>query len=300
MTPEAQPMSSAPAAAAPTTTSAPASGSPGLTTSSPQSVPSTGGTGATAAQPSDWTSGLDEETRGWVQLKGFKDPATVVGSYRNLEKLQGVPASRLVKLPESLDDAQAMGEVYGRLGRPDKPDGYGFKAPEGDNGDFTNWAQQNFYEAGLSTKQGQALMAKYGEFATQMQKAQADAQTAKTVEGQAALKKEWGMAHDQNQKVAARGARLAGVDSNTIDSIERAIGYEKTIKLFHGIGSKTGEDTFVGGGDNGFSAMTPGQAQAKITELRSDPGFGKRYLSGDASAKAEMDRLHRMAYPEQP
>ena len=33
----------------------------------------------------DWTTGLNEDTRGFVQNRGFKDPGMVLDSYRNME-----------------------------------------------------------------------------------------------------------------------------------------------------------------------------------------------------------------------
>ena len=78
-------------------------------------------TPAAPAAPADWTAGLPEEMKGYVQNKGFKDPSAVVESYRNFEKLMGVPQDRMIKLPEKAEDKAAWDSIYNRLGRPEKP-----------------------------------------------------------------------------------------------------------------------------------------------------------------------------------
>src|SRR5690606_18358521 len=96
-----------------TTAAAPAAAT--TTTTTPAAPAATTTTQTTAT---DWTSGFSDDLKGFVQNKGFKDPASVLDSYRNLEKLMGTPKERLLRLPENMDDANAMGEIYTRLGRP--------------------------------------------------------------------------------------------------------------------------------------------------------------------------------------
>src|SRR3990167_3081868 len=79
-----------------------------------------------------WTDGLPQETLGFVEKKGWKGNADVITSYQNLEKLQGVPAERIIKLPEKLEGTE-MDVIYNRLGRPEKPDGYKIPVPEGED-----------------------------------------------------------------------------------------------------------------------------------------------------------------------
>jgi len=79
--------------------------------------PGAGGAGG------EWYAGIaDEGLRGYVQTKGFKDPGALAESYRNLEKLQGVPQERLLKLPpgESVDielQWTNQGNTHGPLDR---------------------------------------------------------------------------------------------------------------------------------------------------------------------------------------
>jgi hypothetical protein len=112
------------------------------------------------------------------------------------------------------------------------------------------------------------------------------------------LKSEWGGAFDQNVNVAKRAAQEFGVDAATIDKMESAMGFSGVMKFFNTIGSKLGEHAFVdGSGGEGFNgAMTPNAAQSRIRQLQNDGDFVKKYIAGNVDARAEMERLHKMAY----
>lgn len=263
-------------------------------------APPAGGTPPPAAQPAgtpaDWMGGLSPEMKGFAENKGFKEPAHVLESYRNLEKAFGVPKERLLTLPENMDDAKAMGEIYGRLGRPDKPEGYKIPTPEGVAPEFSKWASGKFHELGLTTKQGEALASAWNERLTAQQQQQVAAMTAAAEQQVSTLKTKWGAAHEQNTKVASGAARAFGVDGETLDKLESVLGYQKTMEFFHGIGSKLGEDQFIDGGrgDNKFGLMTPDGAQAKIETLMSDGEWTKRYLAGGLAERQEMEHLQKM------
>lgn len=272
----------APAAATTTTPAAPAA------------------TATPAATTTDWTSGFNDEVKGFVQNKGFKDPASVIDSYRNLEKLMGTPKERLLRLPENMDDATAMGEIYTRLGRPQTPEDYKIEVPKDGDASFAKWAQGTFHELGLTSKQATALVGKWNEFATNIQNGMTEKSATEMQAQHDGLKKEWGAAFEQNISIAKRAAAEFGISADVIDKMESAMGFTQVMKLMHTVGSKLGEGEFITNGSRGGSfngALTPEQARNKIGALRQDNEFIKRYTNGDASAKAEMERLHAMAYP---
>lgn len=245
----------------------------------------------------DWVGALNEESRGYVQTKGFKDPGQLVESYRQLERLRGVPQERLLTVPDNWDDTEQTSKLYSKLGRPDKPDGYGFKTPEGQDESFTKWAEKNFHDTGLTTSQATKLANKWNEFFSGNQKAALDAKIVNAEKQAADLKKEWGMAYGQNEKVAKLSASKLGVNKDTIDKIEDAIGYDATMKLFHKLGAGMGEGSFVTGdsGNDGGSVLTPESARNQIENLKSDPGFVQKYQNGDIGARQKMENLHKMA-----
>ena len=258
-----------------------------------------GGTGGAGegqggqATPS-WVESLSSELQTVVLDKGFKEPSDVLNSYVNLEKLRGVPQDRLLKLPEKSDDP-AWNDIYSKLGRPEKPDGYGFNKTEGEDNSFTEWAENTFHELNLTGKQGKALAEKLTEFNQQTLKNQEAAYSQEIEKQESQLKSDWGNKYDQNMAQAQLAVKNLGIDADTIDSMEKAIGFSKTMEFMHNLGVKMGEGSFIEGNPNISGAMTKEQASAKIKQLSGDQEFNNRYLSGEYEAKTEMEKLHKIA-----
>lgn len=224
-------------------------------------------------------------------------------SYRNLEKMVGASPDQVIRLPKSDDPqaADAMNRIYDQLGRPKTPDAYKLEIPkELGSPEFAKAASETFHKLGLSEKQGQELVKWWNEQQGTSMKTMTEQKTQAVNEAKNALKKDWGAAHEQNMGLAKRAAKEFGVPGAVIDALDSHMGYDGVMKFFHNIGSKLGsEGGFHNGGTPpGNGAMTPAQARARITELRTDAGWTARYLSGDASARAEMDKLNRFAVGE--
>lgn len=251
---------------------------------------------APAATPSEWYAGMPEDLRGYVQLKGWKDQSAAVESYRNLEKLRGVPAERLLSLPEKADDP-AWGQVWERLGRPQTADQYELSKLEGADPAFAGEASKWFHEAGIPKAQAHALAQKFNQYAAAQQQAadEARAQQAEIEWGE--LKKEWGQSFPQQEEMARRAARQFGMDEETLSALEHAMGPKKLMQLWARIGEGLGESPAHGmaSGSQSF-AMTPEAAKARITQLMGDKEWSAKYIGGNTEAKAEMERLHRLAY----
>lgn len=249
----------------------------------------------------DWSkSGLDTDHLGYAQTKGWKGPADTVMSYRNLEKLVGVPAEQILKLPSD-DLPTSWDPIFNKLGRPEKPDGYKLPVPDGVDPGFAKTASEAFHKAGVSQKQAEALTTWWNEQAAGATKAQADATAARDTEQLAMLKAEWGVNLQANSAIVDKAATAFGMTSDQLDGLKAAMGPGEAMKFLHNIGSKLAtEDSFIGadGKPSTTGGLTPAQAITKIGELRKDGEFVKRYAAGDAEAKREMARLHQIAYPQ--
>jgi len=244
----------------------------------------------------EWTNGLSDELKGYVQTKGFPDVPALVESYRNAEKLLGVPKEKLVRLPDK-EDAPEWNQVYDKLGRPAKPEEYKYDAPQGTDPEFLSWAKENFHKVGLTQKQAQSLLKEYNDLSASKANAQAEAMQAKLKTQENNLKKEWGAALNQNLGVAREAVKKYGFTNDHIDQLENIMGYDGVMKFFHKLGSATGEGSFVGStGPVGFgNAMTPAQARYQIKALISDPDFGQKLASGNVEARERWSNLHKMA-----
>lgn len=254
-----------------------------------------GGTGGT------WFDSIpDAELKGFAQTKGWKDPASVVDGYRNLEKLVGVPKERLLKLPEKADDP-AWSDVYAKLGRPEKPEAYEIPVPEG-YGDpaFAKGIAEVAHKHGLPKGAVQALAEYNNQYIAKLIEADTKERETKSAAELQQLKGEWGSRFDESAELARRASREFGVSEDQAKAIEGAIGTAGMLKLFNSIGAKLGEPkgfdpgSGEGGGGSGFG-MTPEAARSQIKTLQGDKDWVAKYLNGDATARSTMDRLSRIA-----
>ena len=207
--------------------------------------------------------------------------------------------------PKSDDDADGWNAVYNRLGRPESADKYGLPVPEGDDGSFAQAAAPVLHELGLTTKQAKGLAEWWNQASSTRIEAADEAFSKQSEAEYSALKGEWGAAAAQNEELAKRAVlkfgKEAGLDEASFDSLERAIGTAKVMKLFHAIGAKFGEADFVGSDTPSSGALTPAQAKNKVASLFADQEFMGRYMHQDQrvrqSAIEEMMALNRMANP---
>lgn len=254
--------------------------------------------------------GLDPATTGQlgelVKAKGWKGPADALLSYQNLEKVFGADkAGRTILAPKSDDDADGWNALYNRLGRPESADKYELPVPEGDDGSFAQAAAPVLHELGLTTKQAKGLAEWWNKASASRIEAADEAFSKQSEAEYAALKGEWGAAAAQNEELAKRAVlkfgKEAGIDEATFDSLERAIGTAKVMKLFHAIGAQFREADFVGSDAPSSGAMTPAQAKNKVAALFADKEFMGRYMHQDVRVRQgaidEMMALNRMANP---
>ena len=271
---------------------------PEVATTETEATPS-----VTVEAPS-WTEGLPEDAQGYVENKGWSGPDQMLDSYRNLEKAMGAPGESVLTLPKDAEDAEAWGAVYSKLGRPEDAAGYELSGPEVPEGgidltpDLASWA----HEAGLSKAQAQSIYEKYNgriEQATQEFETQRQEQASAD---EAALRKEWGAAWEENIAAGTRFRQKFGLDDAKMDKLESALGLRGLLELSAEIGRGLGEHKGMPGEDNGAGTqfgMTPAAALAKINELMLDETFKSQYLDkGLPEAKARMNRLHALAHPE--
>lgn len=123
--------------------------------------------GSAEAPVSDWTSGLSEDNRKTVEVKGWVDkgPDDVISAYRSLESHLG----KALVPPKEDASPEDWSKFYAKLGRPEKAEAYELPRPSnipenlpydaGTADEFKNWA----HEAGLTPRQAAAIHNKYME-----------------------------------------------------------------------------------------------------------------------------------------
>lgn len=272
------------------------------------SVPAvTAQTSSAPAAPAgaSWAASFDQDTVGWLEHKGLAklDPNTAlaeaVKGFRNAEKFVGVPADRLAKIPDfNKADKAEIEAFYTKLGRPADPKAYELDIPEGAPTEFADWAKGMFHESGLTAAQAKNISAKWNEYQANVLKAQEAEYQQKLILENKELRKEWGEAYDREVNLSKGVVEQLDISQEEVAALERTLGFAKLMKMMSRIGNKIGEDMFVTQSNNkGISdVMTPTAAIARINHLKADKDFILKYTGGNPDAKAEMDRLHRLAY----
>ena len=243
-------------------------------------------------QPESWigTDGkfnlenAPEEFKGVLESKKWGDVGDVLKSYTNLEKLKGTPPEKVLTIPDS-DDPEEWSKVYDKLGRPESPDKYEFKAPEGmpevDDallGDFKKFA----HDKGLSDRQFQDLVNYQLELANQyQQETQAQIEASKeSLRGQFKTEDEY----NEYTKTAMDTAEKIGL----WDVIEKnGLQYDPdAIKALNSLSKSLSEDSIPNAPQN-----TEVSREQRIEEIKQSDAFKQRLHPKHQETMAEYHRL---------
>lgn len=275
----------------------------------PVIAPATPPTVAPPAAGETWYSALDADTVGHIQNRGWheKTPAEAaqlaVQSYRELERFRGVPGDEIARIPKDATDEAGWLALRTRLGIPNDKTAYTFDgvtaadnqpvAPE-----TIERARDLAAELRLPKDMAPALLRHLVKTAEDANLASATERTAKLEQERTALKQNWGANYDAHLAAADSAAEALGVTKEQLETLKGVVGGAKVADMFRNIAAKIGEDRFVSGGGTGAAKdglLTQQQAVASINELKNDPEFTKKYLSGDAEANRRMTQLHLIA-----
>ena len=260
----------------------------------------------TATPQAAWYENAAPEVKDFLSSKGGNvdlSPEVALNAFngwRNAEKMIGVPHDRLLKIPADENDKNGWDSIYNKLGRPESKDKYELDLGDSPDEGFVEWAKENFYDLGISNKAAKELSKRWNEYANSAMSASQEANAGRFNDDVAALKKEWGAAYEHHANVVDRVAMQLELGQETLDALKKEMGPRGAMNFLYKIGAKTGEAEFVSNtGSSGFNgAMTPADAKARISALQRDKDFAAKYISGNVEAKTEMERLHKVAYPE--
>ena len=256
----------------------------------------------------DWKgNGATPEGEALVSQRQWKNPGELLHSYQNLEKLTGVPANQIIKIPSN-NDSTEWEAVYTKLGRPADAAGYKLPVPEGDDGKFAQEASKWMHEAGLSENAGRKIAEKWNTHLATMNQAENDKVILQNTTDTAALKVAWGPNYQANSDIVDRAAQSFGMSDVQLGALKVALGSKAAMEFMFNIGSKVAiEDKELirnPDGSLGFEGMTPDVAKGEIQRLMKDKSFSQQFNSTDPKTRQEsrekMSRLQKMAYPITP
>lgn len=271
-----------------------------------------GASGAAAAAATAWHTGIDADTVGFWQNKGFKvdDPkelaSTLTKSYRELERHIGAPPDQILRMPKKdapVDEIKAFRE---RLGMPKEAKDYDFTTIKGADGNPISASLDGSLRA-AAHKAGLAKEAATEIAAAVQRQLDADRAQEKTLkegklaEERAKLDADWGTNKDFNRLKAMEGARRLGISPEAVDLLEQQIGYSAVMNAMRKIGIGTSEDNFIERGDgSGGTPTTAAGAQSRLNELKADKAWSAKLMAKDTATIREWQTLEAQAAGETP
>lgn len=261
-------------------------------------------TAAAAAGTKPWYEGLDAETIGHIQNRGWheKTPAEAaaesVKAYRELERFRGVPGDQIARIPKDAADEAGWLALRTRLGVPNDKALYDFAGVEAPEADVA-FARDLAAELHVPAADAKALLAAIVKRQTATSAATAAETTARQQTEQAALKANWGANFDAHMLAADQAAAALKVTPEQLATLRNVVGGAQVAEMFRDIASKIGEDRFVSGGGGagapGVGAsglLTKDQAAAQRQTLMNDTAWRESYLNGDAEKGRQMLALN--------
>lgn len=258
-------------------------------------------TTTTTAAPPAWHNGVDAGVLSAWQNKGYdlsdpvKTTAMMWDQYSHLQRSVGMPAERVVYLPKDAADEAGIKSFRQKIGIPADAKEYSFDGVKFADGTeleagFTDAMRGALHKAGVPRDAAGDLVKSVIKYLDDADAAEKTVATSKLDDQKKALKTSWGTRHDENLLAAKQGARRLGVDPETVNALENAIGYDKVMEMFRKVGAGTSEDTFHEGRNTGAPA-TAATAQARLDELKRDDAWQKRLFAGDATTAREFHAL---------
>lgn len=241
--------------------------------------------------PKNWKENLPAELRDEGSLKVIQDIPSLAKSFIHSQKMIG--ADKIV-IPTKHATDDDWKQVFTKLGNPEKIEDYKFEVPKDAPFDdkFVGGFKEIAHKAGILPKQAEGLVKWFAE-ASKVEAEGYKAQMTQKLEAEVAgLRQEWGNAFDA--KIAkAQSAALEFGGKDFIKFLnETGLGNSSAmIKAFAKAADLLSEDKI--GKDPGNGALTPGDAQTKITAIygNKDHPYHHKSHPGHKAAVEEMQGL---------
>jgi hypothetical protein len=275
-----------------------------LTTTPPET------TSPVLAAPGSWRATLPQDLQTSKSLEKFGTPADLAKSYLEAEKNLSAPK---LPMPQANWTEKEYGDLYGKLGRPEKPEGYEFQplkdlppglvaAPETDK-----WFAEQAHKAGLSKAQANAVRDQFVQF----QAAQAQAGMKQVEERRASQEGElnklrmefgpkWDASIDGANKILEQ---FGGEDMQKLINDKELTRNPAFIRFTARIASILHDHSVTTGQPrmNGEFSGGPAAAMEEIRKMESDPETRKALTQSHHPKNDEMVKrraeLFKVAYP---
>lgn len=246
----------------------------------------------------EWKKTLDPEFRDADCMKTINDPAALAKSFVHAQKLIGADK---IALPGKHASDEDWNEIYGKLGRPEKAEGYEVKVDakygEADS-DLINSFKTQSHKLNLLPHQVQGLSDWMNELAHSEKITAGKDNEAELLQARKGLEEKWGGAFESNVAKAA----LVMKENAPPELAER---FRKknlhndvdVVELLSIIGGMYSEDQLKNAAI-APGVLAPAQAQKEIDKVLGDmagPYYHKSH-PGHKAAVAEMQDLYDQVY----
>ena len=193
---------------------------------------------------SQWDTVSDEDFS-YISNKGFKTPADLLKSYRELEKAY----SSKVSIPKD-GDKKGFDKLYMKLGMPQDVDGFDIDFLEKDK-ELGNQFKQVCLENNILPQSAKALYDWYVKSRDEAENKIAQNWENDSIAEMKEMEQQWGNNAKRNMELMKRGIRMVSNDDDVIENMERALGTKKMMETFCRLGEAVSEDNPVAfGGQN--------------------------------------------------
>ena len=184
----------------------------------------------------------------YISNKGFKTPADLLKSYRELERAY----SSKISIPKD-GDKEGFSKLYSKLGMPNDLDGFDIEFQDDDK-ELGGQFKQVCLENNILPQSAKAL---YDWFVKSRDEAEEKINQSwedKSFTEMKEVEQEWGAKAKQNIELMKRGIRLVSDDENVIENMEKALGTRQMMETFCRLGEAVSEDNPVAFGKRSKSS----------------------------------------------
>lgn len=184
----------------------------------------------------------------YISNKGFKTPADLLKSYRELERAY----SSKISIPKD-GDKEGFSKLYSKLGMPNDLDGFDIEFQDDDK-ELGGQFKQVCLENNILPQSAKALYDWFVKSRDETEEKINQSWEDKSFTEMKEVEQEWGAKAKQNIELMKRGIRLVSDDENVIENMEKALGTRQMMETFCRLGEAVSEDNPVSFGKRGKSS----------------------------------------------
>ncbi|EJR0225038.1 hypothetical protein N0P72_005015 [Raoultella planticola] len=195
-----------------------------------------------------------EQQQGQHPPASLLNPGEPAGQQAGQQPQKQGAAAFIEKLPDDGDE-KGWQDLYSKLGRPEKIEDYGLKAPDGVDGTFLNTALGWMHESGLNKKQAETVINKFNEYAAGQQKSAQENIANQNTANREKVIKSWGSEVEANTTILQNAVQRFFPDA-VIEKFNSAglLNDPDLVNAVLAIGKALGEDKTVTGAAPGNAA----------------------------------------------